>query len=159
MTTFRDPDKDKLKSQSVLKEQIKHNRTCSMDGCKNPLSVFEGPGSDLLCRECCLKLIEYGGVGRIDRLHTLHRSHICSKCGKDVKAEITRLYPGLEENNPELFNRLWRNRIIGDHIIRKADGGNDSAENIQSLCLDCNADKTIINEDYKRSTLQQLLLT
>ena len=79
MSTLRDPNKDKLKSQSVLKEQIRLNHKCSVDGCANPLSIFDGPGSDVLCRDHQLKLVEYGGAGKIDRLHTLHqigRAHV-----------------------------------------------------------------------------------
>lgn len=150
MSMLRNPSKDELKSQSVLKEQIRLKHTCSVDGCKNALTIFEGPGSDVLCRDHQLKLVEYGGAGKINRPHTLHRQWICSDCGKDVSVEVTKKYPGLEQSNPKLFNRLCRNRIIGDHIIRRADGGDDSEENLQSLCLDCNSDKTILNEDWRK---------
>ena len=152
MTMLRDPSKDKLKGQSVLKEQIRQNRICCMDGCKNPLSMFEGPGNDLLCRDHSLKLVEYGGPGKIDRLHTLHRKWICDGCGVDVSEQVRIKYPGMETDNPILFNRLCRNRIIGDHQIRQADGGDDSEENIRSMCLNCNSDKTIISEDWRKGT-------
>jgi hypothetical protein len=150
MSKLRDPNKDKLKSQSVLTEQVRANRLCTVDGCKNPLTMFDGPGSDVLCRDHQLKLVEYGGAGKIDRPHTLHRQWVCAGCGKDVLAEVDKKYPGLKESNPALFNRLCRNRIIGDHIVRRADGGDDSEENLQSLCLDCNSDKTILNEDWRK---------
>ena len=152
MTMLRDPSKDKLKGQSVLKEQIRQNRICCMDGCKNPLSMFEGPGSDLLCRDHSLKLVEYGGPGKIDRLHTLHRKWICDECGVDVSEQVRTKYPTLETTNPVLFNRLCRNRIIGDHQVRQADGGDDSEENIRSMCLNCNSDKTIISEDWRKGS-------
>lgn len=150
MYTLRDPNKDKLKGQSVLKEQIKKNLTCRMDNCKNSLTMFDGPGSDILCRDHQLKLVEYGGPGRLDRLHTLHRKWVCDDCGVDVSEQVRMKYPGMEEKDPVLFNRLCRNRIIGDHQVRQADGGNDSEDNIRSLCLNCNSDKTIINEDWRR---------
>lgn len=152
MTTFRNPNKDRLKSSSVLKEQIRSNQTCCMDGCNNPLTIFEGPGSDVLCRDDQLKLIEYGGPGKLNRLHTLHRKWICADCGVDVSEQVRLKYPGVEQENPKLFNRLCRNRIIGDHQIRQADGGDDSEENIKSYCLNCNADKTIINEDWRKGS-------
>jgi len=152
MTKFRDPGKDKLKSQGVLKAQIRSNQTCCMDGCNNPLTMFEGPGSDVLCRDDQLKLIEYGGPGKLNRLHTLHRKWICDDCGVDVSKALSLRYPNLEQDNPKLFNRLCRNRIIGDHQIRQADGGDDSEENIKSYCLNCNADKTIINEDWRKGS-------
>ena len=152
MYTLRNPDKDRLKSQSILKEQIRQNALCRMDNCSNPLTMFEGPGSDLLCRDHQLKLVEYGGPGRLDRLHTLHRKWVCADCGVDVAAELRRKYPDMESDNPVLFNRLCRNRIIGDHQIRQADGGDHSETNIRSLCLNCNSDKTIINEDWRRGS-------
>lgn len=152
MTKFRDPKKDKLKSSSVLKAQIRSNQTCCMDGCNNPLTIFEGPGSDVLCRDDQLKLIEYGGPGKLNRLHTLHRKWICADCGVDVSEQVRSKYPSVEQDNPKLFNRLCRNRIIGDHQIRQADGGDDSEENIKSYCLNCNADKTIINEDWRKGS-------
>lgn len=150
MTKLRDPDKDKRKSFGVLKEQARLQLKCCMDGCNNELSMFEGPGSDVLCREHQLKLVEYGGAGKIDRLHTLHRKWVCDDCGVDVSEQVRAKYPALEKENPVLFNRLCRNRIIGDHQIRRADGGNDSEENIRSLCLNCNSDKTILSEDWRK---------
>jgi hypothetical protein len=152
MAKFRDPSKDRLKSQSVLKAQIRSNQTCCMDGCNNPLTMFDGPGSDILCREDQLKLVEYGGTGKISRLHTLHRKWICDDCGVDVSEQVRIKYPNMEQDNPVLFNRLCRNRIIGDHQIRRADGGDDSEENIKSFCLNCNSDKTIINEDWRKGS-------
>ena len=153
---LRDPSKDQLKSHGVLKEQTRLKTLCCMDGCNNPLSIFEGPGSDILCRDHQLKLVEYGGVGKIDRLHTLHRKWVCDDCGVDVSAEVSNKYPTMETDNPKLFNRLCRNRIIADHQVRRADGGDDSEENIRSLCLNCNSDKTIINEDWRKGNTKAL---
>ena len=153
MTSLRDPSKDKLKGAHVLREQVGRMGSCSMPGSGQPLSMFEGPGSDILCRAHCLKLVEYGGPGRTDRLHTLHRKWTCDDCGTDVSDEVRARYPTYESDNPVLFNRLCRNRIIGDHQVRQADGGNDSEANIRSLCLNCNSDKTIINEDWRRGSL------
>lgn len=147
---IRDPQFDKVKSPAHLKKDI--GKVCTLDGCNNPITHMMGPGKDVLCREHQLNLREYGGFGRIDRPHTFHRTWVCTDCGKDVSIEVSKKYPGLAESDPKLFNRLCRNRIIADHIIRKADGGSDAAANIQSLCLDCNADKTILNEDYRKST-------
>lgn len=139
---------DKPKSLAQIRKELGH--TCSIPGCGKPLTNMQGPGSSRLCREHQLAQIEYGGPGRMDRPHTFHREWICAECGKDVSVEVDKKYPGLRESDPDKFFRLCRNRIIGDHKIRQADGGDDTKENIQSLCLDCNSDKTIINEDYKR---------
>ena len=141
---------DKPKSMLQLKKDL--GKCCTIDGCGQPLTQMEGPGSSILCREHQLNQRDYGGTGRIDRPHTFHRTFVCDDCGKDVAAEVSKKYPGLQETDPKKFNRLCRNRVIGDHIIRRADGGDDSAENIQTLCLDCNSDKTILNEDYRKGT-------
>jgi len=139
---------DKPKSLGQIRKEL--GKTCSIPGCGKPLTNMLGPGSESLCRDHQLLQIEYGGVGKAGRAHTFHREWICSDCGKDVSVEVDKKYPKLRDTDPALFNRLCRNRIIGDHIIRRADGGEDTKENIQTLCLDCNADKTIVNEDYKR---------
>lgn len=154
MSKLRDPNKDKSKNLSVLKEQWRLNKMCCMDGCKSALTQYEGPGSDLLCREHQLKLVEYGGAGKIDRLHTLHRKWICDDCGVDVSEQVRVKYPTMETDNPKLFNRLCRNRMIGDHQVRRADGGDDSEGNIRSLCLNCNSDKTILSEDWRKGKLE-----
>lgn len=146
---FRKAQDDKLKSLSIIKRQHEASARCSIDGCNNPLSNMTGPGSDVLCREHQLNQREYGGTGRLDRPHTFHRKWCCAHCGKDVSLAVSEKYPEMEMENPKLFNRLCRNRIIADHIVRKADGGDDSENNIQSLCLDCNSDKTILNEDWR----------
>jgi 5-methylcytosine-specific restriction endonuclease McrA len=145
---MRDYVWDKPKPVSQLKKE--QGKSCSTPSCNNPLTHMKGPGEHTLCRECQLKLVEYGGVGRLDRPHTFHRKWVCDMCGIDVMECVRTKYPALEDINPELFNRLCRNRIIGDHIVRKADGGSDSEDNIQSLCLSCNSDKTILSEDWKR---------
>ena len=149
--TFRLPRDDKKKSAAVIKYQVNQGLICCLDGCDRPLSVYEGPGSNSLCRRDQLKQIEYNGVGRLDRPHTFHRKWVCDHCGKDVMQEVRNKYPELEEKDPIKFNRLCRNRIIGDHKIRQADGGDDSEDNLQSLCLDCNSDKTILNEDFRKA--------
>jgi hypothetical protein len=150
---FRLASDDERKSPAIIKRQLKYKLVCCIDGCGKPISQMTGPGSDRLCRDHQVNQREYGGVGRMDRPHTFHRKWVCDHCGKDVSEEVRKKFPEMEEQDPVTFNRLCRNRIIGDHIIRQADGGDNSKENLQSLCLDCNSDKTILNEDYKRSSL------
>jgi 5-methylcytosine-specific restriction endonuclease McrA len=150
---FRLVSDDERKSPAIIKRQLKYKLVCCIDGCGKPISQMTGPGSDRLCRDHQVKQRDYGGVGRMDRPHTFHRKWVCDHCGKDVSEEVRKKFPEMEDQDPVTFNRLCRNRIIGDHIIRQADGGDNSKENLQSLCLDCNSDKTILNEDYKRSIL------
>jgi hypothetical protein len=149
---MRDPNFDKPKSLLQIRRDL--DKTCKV--CGKTVSNFEGPGSDALCRDHQIKQKDYGGVGRIDRPHTFHRTWICKCCGKDVFEAVDKLHPGLQEHKPDVFNRLCRNRVIGDHIVRRADARAmgwtdeqiDHESNLQSLCLDCNSDKTILGEDF-----------
>ena len=137
------------KSPRKLKQQIEAGASCTVEGCNMPLTQKTGPGQDMLCRKHQKNLREFGGTGRLDRPHTHHRKWTCDECGKNVQEEVRKKFPLIEEEDPALFSRMCRNRIIGDHIVRKVDGGPDTEENIQSLCLDCNSDKTILAEDWR----------
>ena len=137
------------KSPRKLKQQIEAGVSCTVEGCNMPLTQKTGPGQDMLCRKHQKNLREFGGTGRLDRPHTHHRKWACDECGKNVQEEVRKKFPLIEEEDPALFSRMCRNRIIGDHIVRKVDGGPDTEENIQSLCLDCNSDKTILAEDWR----------
>jgi hypothetical protein len=136
---------DKMKSPSQLTTDL--GKACCIPGCNNTLTHMEGPGSEVLCREHQLKQREYGGMGRIDRPHTFHRDWICSECGYNVLED-----PRLADIEDEMTKRrVGRVLMHGDHHgERRADGGDDSAENIKCLCVVCHAKKTILNEDYKK---------
>ena len=158
MTTFRDPNKDKLKSPSVLKEQIKVNLTGCIDGCNELVSVFDGPGSDKLCRPHQLQTVEYGGYGKLERPHTFHRSDVCSCCGHDInddsRWEKAQTFFGvfLTETQKHEIKRRYNH---GDHNgTRKSDGGDDSAENIAAMCSFCHWVKTVIFDDGKKGSLK-----
>ena len=73
---LRDPAKDKFKSSSVLTEQQLKNKCCMLEDCDNKLSMFEGPGSQVLCREHQLECNAYGGMGKPERPHTFYRGWI-----------------------------------------------------------------------------------
>ena len=80
---IRNPDKDKFKSSAVLTEQQLKGKTCMLQDCDNKLSMYEGPGSQTLCREHQLECVEYGGMGKAERPHTFYRGWNCSSCGYD----------------------------------------------------------------------------
>jgi 5-methylcytosine-specific restriction protein A len=64
----------------------------------------------------------YGAKWRKVRKAALHRDlHLCQVCRKD--------------------NRLREAKEV-DHIINKADGGDDSLENLQAICTPCHKLKT-----------------
>lgn len=139
-----DTDKPKTLTQ-LLKDQ---GKLCTI--CNQPITHMQGYGQSLLCREHQLKSNKYNnGLGRLDRLYTFHRKHYCENCGynpyEDSKYDKYK-------TDLKLFNRLCRNQLVGDHQQRRSDGGSDCAENIKTYCLRCNADKTILSEDYKKGS-------
>lgn len=137
------------KSLTKIKQQKHNNLKCTIDDCEKDLTMRKGECQDLLCEEHQKNLIVYGGTGRIDRPWTFHRGLVCEMCKRPIADIIRMLDPDLEHRDPILFNRQCRNMTIADHKIRKADGGKDSKDNIQTLCLNCNSYKTIMNEDWK----------
>ena len=151
MSKLRNPDRDKLKSSAVLHEQYKYRPVCCLSDCGNQLSIFEGPGSDKLCRDHQLMLAEYGGMGKLDRLHTFYRHWICSQCGYDARKDPAILV--IEDPWQQLV--VMRGVMHGDHIVRKSDGGADTAENINSLCCRCHMIKTYKEKDYLKGTIDK----
>jgi len=144
MATLRNPDRDKFKSHAVLKEQDRKAPTCMLEDCNNPLSMFEGPGSNLLCREHQLECVEYGGMGKPDRPHTFYRGWECNTCGYDPRQD-----PAIQEiEDPYHQLRVARGVMHGDHIKLKSQGGKDTAENINTLCCRCHMIKTYKEQDY-----------
>ena len=69
---IRNPSKDKLKSNSVLKEQL--TKPCMLEDCDNTISIYDGPGSNVLCRDHQLECVEYGGMGKPERPWTFYRT-------------------------------------------------------------------------------------
>lgn len=144
---FRTAHVDKLKSLSIIRKQIEGNLTCQIPGCTELLTHMKGPGEDTLCREHQLKQREYGGMGRIDRPHSFHRKWHCVECGYNALED-----PRLSDVEDEVIkHRIARILMHGDHQQRQADGGDDTAENVRSLCYVCHAKKTVINEDYRKT--------
>lgn len=136
-------DRPKNISQ-LIKEQ---GKTCSTPKCGQPLTQMKGPGESTLCRECQLKLIEYGGMGRRGRPHTMHRTFQCEEC-KWLPLEDPRISKIEDEYKRRMVARIT---IHADHsATRKADGGGDDADNIRGICYVCHAAKTVLNEDWRK---------
>lgn len=149
------PEYDVVKSAAVLRAEV--GKTCIVPGCTEHLTQMQGPGSGVLCRKHQLYMREYGGMGRLNRPWTFHRKRYCLQCGFNPYEDTGNKHYHLKDTNPDLWHRLCRNKLIGDHIIRKADGGTDEEDNIQTLCLNCNSDKTIFNEDWRKPDKKVLL--
>ena len=139
---IRDPKKDKLKSNAVLKEQL--NKKCMLEDCDNTISIYDGPGSNTLCREHQLECVEYGGMGKPERPWTFYRTMECAKCGYNPTDD-----PQFEEIEDEYHRlRVMRAIMHGDHIHLKSQGGSNAKENIRSLCVLCHMAKSYIEKDY-----------
>ena len=112
---------------------------CKLPYCNNVASKYKGVGSHL-CEEHQLLLRDYGGPGRVDRPWTFHKKRYCECCNHN---------PWEHNMVKKIDNELIRDRVawgmlIVDHIETQRDGGNDTAENVQTLCLDCNQIKTTL---------------
>ena len=137
---------DKFKTRSQLRREV--GAKCVI--CGEALTAFQGPGSDTLCRDHQLAQIDYGGVGRLSRPHSFHRNadFTCDDCGWSI-LEDHRL-SGIEDEDKK--RQVARILLHADHhFVRKADGGDDSKENIKSLCVVCHAKKTVLSNDNRRS--------
>lgn len=140
---FRNPKKDRLKDNHLVEQQ----EFIPCEVCGTPgLTLYEGPGQDKLCRTCQLKEVSYEeGLGYLGRPWTFHRVWRCQKCGYDPRQDIRLFRPGY---TPEKQKALWSSQLIGDHIQARKHGGDDSAENIQTLCWICNAAKSMDHDDW-----------
>jgi hypothetical protein len=143
-----------MKGRAQLKKE--HGMVCAIEGCGKPLTSMRGPGSRKYCVDHQQQDHRLGGLGNSARPHTFHREGICDECGTDVMADVRAKHPGLEESDPDMFLRVVRNRIIGDHQIRRADGGGNNKENVRSLCIVCNADKTILSGDSRKGVIKNI---
>lgn len=143
---MRNPNYDEPKSLAQIRKE--RGLVCKVPGCGKTITNMNGPGSGVLCREHQIQQREYGGMGRHDRPHTFHRDWVCEECGYNVLED-----PRLADIEDEMKKRRVARVIMhGDHHgERKADGGDDSAENVKCLCNVCHAKKTVLNEDYRNN--------
>lgn len=112
---------------------------CSLPYCNETSSKYKGAGSRL-CEHHQSLLREYGGPGRMDRPYTMHKKKVCECCGHDPWQ-----HPMVKQIDDELVrDRVAWGMLIVDHIHTQRDGGCDSEENVQTLCLDCNQIKTTL---------------
>ena len=144
MPKFRDPNKDKMKSPAILKEQYRRSPVCMLEDCNNGISIFDGPGSNILCREHQLECVEYGGMGKPTRPWTFYRGWECNTCGYDPRED-----PSIQEiEDPYHQVRVARGVMHGDHIHLKSKGGSNSKDNINTLCCRCHMIKSYKEKDY-----------
>jgi hypothetical protein len=148
VAVFRNPSQDKMKSLDVLKEQQNLNLKCVVPGCDKPISIYEGPGSDSLCRDHQCECREYGGFGNPAEPHTFHKGWECEECGYDPRKD-----PRFDKiKDPDLKWTAMRYQMHGDHIVPRALGGTDHKDNIKKVCRPCHDIKSFINGDFANKT-------
>lgn len=145
---------DQPKSLAQIRKEI--GLVCTIPGCGKPLTNMLGAGSDKVCREHQLALREYGGYGRLDRLHTFHRNDVCACCGQDInddpRWEKAQTFFGVKLTEDQV-HEVKRRYNHGDHDFRKADGGDNSEANTNAFCSFCHWIKTVINNDGRKKTI------
>ena len=155
MSIARDPDKDGFKSLTLLREEFDAKKTCELDGCCNPLTNRLGPNWKHLCREHQLEQTQYGGMGTFARPWTFFRGWVCSCCGYDPRTD--KRFDNVEFDSTMHKLRTMRSMIVGAHIIRRADGGRDTADNVRGLCKLCDSFLTGLHNDHLAGTRIDLL--
>ena len=133
--------KNRIKSIAQIMSQAGN---CKVPGCGREITAFTGSGSDSLCELHQRGLAVNGGFGRLNKPYSFHRTSVCDRCCTDYAQHPVILAIADDETR----NRALRTCMIGDHKVRRVDGGADTAENIQTLCRICDAIKTTLEQDY-----------
>lgn len=144
MAKLLDKDNRKMKSPGVLREQYNRGTKCMLEDCDNDLSIFDGPGGNILCEEHQLECVEYGGMGKPERPHTFYRGWECNTCGYDPREDPEIM--SIEDPYHQV--RVARGVMHGDHIKLKSHGGSDTEDNINTLCCRCHMIKSYKEKDY-----------
>jgi len=134
----RNPAEDRLKAESPM-------QICRVSNCNNHISEYQGPGSQTVCREHQLIMREYGGNARLDRMWTFFKGDVCVVCGHNPMKNI-RLQE-LPYDEKRVYSRMM---LHVDHI--NADKNDNTAKNLQTLCLDCHVVKTLKDGDFLKKT-------
>tara|TARA_B110000977_G_scaffold139431_1_gene176955 strand:+ start:1402 stop:1851 length:450 start_codon:yes stop_codon:yes gene_type:complete len=148
MVKLRDRKDDVFKADKLMNEQ--KGLKCKLMDCDKDITVMTGPGSNVLCRYHQLKCAEYGGMGKLDRLHTFYREWVCVDCKYDPREDPA--FDGIEDEYHKIA--CMRATLEGDHKELKSGGGDElhTKENIETRCCRCHRIKTMINKDYLGAT-------
>jgi len=135
------------KSYSKIKEQVDAGLLCSVTGCNEGLSLKTGAGQHKLCKNHQLQLRENGGTARIDRLYTFDKVYMCSCCDYDPVVNNEFVKQMIKDGRSDAdIQRAISACIHVDHI--DGDHDNNDPSNLQYLCANCHAGKTIANNDH-----------
>lgn len=144
----RNPNKD-VKYKSISEQR--NSKKCVLDGCNQPLTHYQGPGSMQLCREHQLRLRSYGGPGRLDRPYTFWKKDSCESCGRTPS-----------QDNPKIAQMKEPMRTVVGRMMLQVDhkqvgkrnkyslenNGVNHPKNLVTLCAECHQLKTYKNSDH-----------
>jgi hypothetical protein len=140
----------KVKGKALLMADL--GKVCKVPGCCEPLTNLTGPGSSTYCITHQKNMACHGGTAKDGKLYTQHKERVCSVCGCSPWDDETAKkygYYHFKEDDPDMFNRIARAMLVGDHSgTRRIDGNKEHKEDITTLCQNCNAVKTMSNQDY-----------
>jgi len=140
VSTVRNPLNDK-KFKNISEKRA--TTQCVLDGCKQPLTHFQGPGSLQLCREHQIRQRHYGGPGRLDRPYTFWKKDSCESCGR----QPSRDNPRIASMKEPIKTTVGRMMLQVDHKTVRKHGG-DHPKNLITLCSECHQLKTYKNGDH-----------
>ena len=142
----------KIKKPSIIKSQVDRGLVCQAPGCCEPVTMFEGDGSDSYCNTHQLKLKGNGGLARPDRGYTFHKEWNCKWCGYDPREDqrFDRI------TDPVKKLRAQSASLICDHIVRQklarqlgwTEDQIHGPDNIQTLCQICEKIKNSEEDDW-----------
>ena len=141
---MRETKWDVIKTPAELKKDL--GKTCSVPFCGNPLSHVGGPGSKKYCRPHQISQSDYGGLLGT-QIYQAYRKPSCDYCGYTPSEDTAWKHYHLKDKDPDLFNRLCRNKLDVNHV--DGDHANNNPENLATACKNCHSDITVIEEHYK----------
>ena len=119
-------------------DSIFNKTPCSIDGCNTVVTPYAGPGADF-CRKHQGNMKEWGGLGTRKRGHTLNKGTVCEVSGYSPYEDPEFL--AIEDK--EVRDEVMRRALHVDHKKRKADGGDNSEENNQTISYNQHLIKTV----------------
>lgn len=140
--SFRDPNLDRLKEGQHLINARKSR--CSVTGCEDFLTAYQGPGSDKYCRKHQREQNEYGGLAKGVKEYSFSRKDHCENCG--FKPSEDPRFTSIDDL--KVRNAAIRSVLDVDH--KDGNHDNNDPDNLQTLCKICHGVKTIVNADYQR---------
>lgn len=147
---IRDPSERQRKNTNDMRLALRS--VCKAPGCGQHLTLWRGPGERDYCDEHQRNFSEFGGLATSGKVYSHARIDRCEECGY-TPADVPRVAK-YKDSDPKHYNTLIRSALTVDHI--DGDHSNNHPSNLQTLCHNCHAIKTIENGDHLTPSNQYL---